>query len=298
MILYGKPVVDTIRLWLIDFFSLHNRSYIALIAVGDDPGSKVYMRNKKVFGESVGCMVHIDHFVISDNSIQEVLYTDIKHTIEKHNLNPHCLGIIIQLPLPSIVSSFQQDLCNTIDPWKDIDMMNSCNFSYPIGIYPAVVEGCIALLRHYQLDTLYDTHVTVIGQSNLVGKPLAHRCRLQWAKVYCFDKESSYDRMILSCMQSEYLFSATGTVWLVDTRYTAPINSPLFRQQTLIDIWYGFDDKGKASWDMIFDNLIGQVKNITPVPGGIWPLCVALLFDNAKRMKEYKDSDILQKWSL
>lgn len=298
MILYGKPVVDTIKSWLMRFFSLHTHAYIALIAVGDDLGSQVYMRNKKLFGESIWCKVLIDHFEEWDDTTQVSLYTNIQHSIQRYNWDPHCFGVIIQLPLPSILEPFQQELCNLIDPLKDIDMMHSSNFSYPIGIYPAVVEGCIALLHYYQLDTLYNKKITIIGQSNLVGKPLAHRCRSQWAKVYCFDKESSYDQIMLSCQHSEYIFSATGRVWLVDHRYIASKESELPHQQTFIDIWYGFDKFGKAAWDMIFDDLIDYVTNITPVPGGIWPLCVALLFNNAKRMKEYRDHTVIYWWSL
>lgn len=290
MILYGRPVKERITSSLCDFFGSNNSYYIAIIVVWDDLGSKVYIRNKQKYGESIGCRVVINHFEqpwsTNDQESINLLVSTLQDTIATHNTNENCIGIIIQLPLPHWLHPYQQQLCDCIDPRKDIDIMNSLNFP-PLQdtIYPAVVEWTITLLRYYQLDMIHDKQISIVGQSQLVGKPLTYRCRSQWAIVDCFDEQSSHEDIVSSCRSSEYIFSATGVAWLIDHSCITPSDQPLYRKQVCIDIGYGFDAQGKAVWDMVFDDMIDHVKAITPVPGGIWPLCVASLFDNARRMR-------------
>lgn len=279
MILYGKPVVESRKNQIIDFFSDKNGVYIAILFFGNNEWSRVYVRNKQKFGESVGCEVRIF------GQEKEYVYNEIVHFIHELNNDDRCLGILIQLPLPEWLQPYQQVLCDEIDSTKDIDamttqMMGKIATGKGGTVYPAAVAATIELLKYYEIDNLRGKQVSILWQSNLIGKPMALYCIYQWAQVHSFGVDGDPKIMREVCKKSDYIISGTGVVGLVDKGF-------LSEWQIVIDIGYGFTKEGKATGDVKFDDVEQLVDGITPVPGGIWPLCVCELFGNVMKLKPH-----------
>lgn len=280
MILYSKPLIEEKTQALKDFFSKQKSPYIAILFFGDNPGSKVYIRNKIKFGKEVGCEVK----VFTDEDFTPVEWTeliqDIKNTIFTLNDDKSCLGIIIQLPLPKYLQPFQQELCDLISASKDIDCMTSMMVGkISVGrkdvVYPAAVSATISLLHFYNLNTLKGKQVSIIGQSNLIGKPMALYCINQGAQVHSFGIDGNHEIMKKICKGSDYIISSTGVLNLIDEDCISESGN-----QVIIDVGYAFDTDGKAAGDANFLEIKDSVKAISPVPGGVGPLCVYQLFEN------------------
>ena len=280
MILYSKPLIEEKTQALKDFFRAQKSPYIAIFFFGNDQGSKVYIRNKIKFGKEVWCEVKV--YTDDDFSLVEwiELLQDIKNTIFTLNDDANCLGIIIQLPLPKHLQPFQQELCDLISDTKDIDCMTSMMVGkISVGrndvVYPAAVAATISLLHYYNLNTLKGKQVSIIGQSNLIGKPMALYCINQWAQVHSFGSDGDTETMKKICQESDYIISSTGVINLIDKDCIADHG-----KQVIVDVGYGFDADGKAAGDASFDEIKDSVKAISPVPGGVGPLCVYQLFEN------------------
>lgn len=286
MILYGKPVVESRKNQIIDFFSNKNGVYIAILFFWNNEWSRVYVRNKQKFGESVGCEVRVF------GQEKEYAYNEIVHVIHELNNDDRCLGTLIQLPLPEWLQPYQQVLCDEIDSTKDIDamttqMMGKIATGKGGVVYPAAVAATIELLKYYEIDNLRGKQVSILGQSNLIGKPMALYCIHQWAQVHSFGVDGNPKIMKEVCKKSDYIISATGVVGLVDKSFIKPTNlsaEDKVARQIVIDIGYGFTKEGKATGDVKFDDIEQLVGGITPVPGGIWPLCVCELFGNVMKL--------------
>jgi methylenetetrahydrofolate dehydrogenase (NADP+)/methenyltetrahydrofolate cyclohydrolase len=136
------------------------------------------------FGEDIGCKVNIIGQVLDQAKRQKVEQAngdDIKSLILELNNDSDCIGIVIQLPLPDYLQSHQQEFCDMIEPSKDIDCMTSRMLGRVAAgrsdvVYPAAVGATIEMLRFYALDNLKGKQVSIIGQSNLIGKPMALYC--------------------------------------------------------------------------------------------------------------------------
>lgn len=126
--------------------------------------------------------------------------------------------------------------------------------------------------------------MSILGQSNLVGKPFAMYCINQGAQVHSFGIDGDPQVVKEFCKKSDYIISATGVIGLITKEYIREDQS-----QIIIDIGYGLRD-GKAMGDAVFDEVCDIVHAITPVPGGVGPLCVCQLFENAALLlkKHYK----------
>lgn len=288
MILYGKPVIESKKKWLQDFFSSKKWCYIAILFFGGDEWSRVYVRNKVRFGNEVHCEVKIFW------QEKDYIYSEIVELINILNADTLCLGILIQLPLPEWLRPYQQILCDMIDVKKDIDCMTSemigkISVARTDVVYPAAVSATIELLLFNKLDNLKGKQVSIIGQSNLIGKPLALYCINQWAQVHSFGIDWDVKIMKAICKRSDYIISATGVVGLVDEGFIncgRPKRSSLQSGwQIVIDIWYGFTKEGKATGDVKFEEVKDLVDAITPVPWGIGPMCVCELFGNVMKLK-------------
>lgn len=284
MILYGKPVIESKKQGLKDFFTHQKWWYIAILFFGENEWSRVYVRNKIKFGEDIGCKV------ILFWQDKEYTYSEIVELITMLNGDSSCFGILIQLPLPERLRPYQQILSDMIEVKKDIDCMTSemigkISVARSDVVYPAAVSATIELLSFNKLNNLKGKQVSIIGQSNLIGKPLALYCINQWAQVHSFGIDGDLKMMKDICKKSDYIISATGVVGLVDKgflRRDALVARP---QQIVIDIWYGFTKEGKATGDVKFEEVKDLVAGITPVPWGIGPMCVCELFGNAMKLK-------------
>lgn len=276
--------------------SLTPWSYMAILFFGENFSSATYVRHKQKYGESIDIPVKI--FTEQDFSplLEENgwLANRVFKLIQQLNHDAFCVGIIIQLPLPDELKEHQNALLSAISPDKDIDGLGGVNTGLSstglIDFIPATPKAVLTLLDHYNFGDMKHKKVSIIGQSNIVGKPLIIECIKRWATVSSFNIENTPEEIQSITQKSDYIIACTGKVHLVDQNYIRPDNS-----QIIIDVGYGHIE-GKPVGDVNIDSISDKVLAYTPVPGGIGPLTVACLFDNIFTLQGYKN--ILEKYKL
>lgn len=284
MILDGKLVADSIKFQLkneIDDAVVKGdrRPRLVIISVGDDSASKVYVRNKMKAAEEVG--IHVNHFPM----MADLVSTEyVKGIIGLFNEDNSLDGIMVQLPLPSHLN--EREIIDAIDPSKDVDGLTTTNIgklrSGQPCFQPCTARGVVDLLDYYGIG-IDGKDVTIIGRSNIVGKPLADLMMARGATV-------------TQCH--------SHTKWLEDhTSYAnivvSAVGKPKFLKyddfgsfQVIIDVGINRDENGKLCGDVDFDDVKDYCSAITPVPGGVGPMTVAELLRNtvdAWREKESED---------
>ncbi|USN56462.1 MAG: bifunctional 5,10-methylenetetrahydrofolate dehydrogenase/5,10-methenyltetrahydrofolate cyclohydrolase [Candidatus Peribacteria bacterium] len=246
--------------------------FLAIIHVGDNPASATYVRMKKKYGESHGIEVRIF------GQEEEQTHNSLLALIESLNTDKSCAGMMIQLPLPPALQPYATELCARIAPLKDVDGLGGQLLGLStIGqqnIRPATPGGILTLLDHYGYGDLRRQTVLIIGQSNLLGKPLAIACINRGATVITTNKSTDPDTLRTYCLQADIICSCTGVIHLIGADHIRHDGS-----QVIIDAGYGHLD-GKAVGDVDFEAVESHVRAITPVPGGVGPMTVAQLFAN------------------
>lgn len=271
MILNGKVVADSIKQQLkeeIDEAVAQGKRRPSLIiyTVGDDPASKVYVRNKIKACEEIG--IKVEHFPTKPDITTEQL----KELIRWDNEAPGRDGIMVQLPLPEGYD--EREIIDTIDPSKDVDGLTTTNIgklrSGQPCIKPCTAQGIIDLLDYYNIE-MDGKDVTIIGRSNIVGKPLADLMMARGATVtQC---HSHTKNLAYQVCGADIVVSAVGKPKFI--KYKG-----IGLQQTLIDVGINRDENGKLCGDIDFDTVIDQCEHIAPVPGGVGPMTVAELMKN------------------
>lgn len=274
--------------------------YVGIVYLWENKSSKVYVGLKQKYGEKIWIPVHIfgqykkwDNLPDNTNNDYDVqLYMKQEYDniwkiidlINYLNTDKDCVWIIVQLPLPEKLQEYKAKILSTIAPHKDIDgmgwILNWLSSIDLIDFVPATPKAVIKLLDEYNLWNLSGKIVSIIWQSNLVGKPLTMECIKRWATVYTCNKETPVDNIKNMTKQSDIIISCTWVVHLIDWDFIRDDQT-----QTIIDVWFGHKD-GKPVGDVDFDSVQDKVKYITPVPGGIWPLTVACLFENIFTIQE------------
>lgn len=275
MILDGKVVADNIKQQLkeeIDGAIAHGkrRPHLVIVSVGDDTASKVYVRNKMKAAEEVGIVAnHFPMGVIGDG-VPSTKY--VQGIIAKLNADDEIDGIMVQLPLPKYLD--ERAIIDAIGPSKDVDGLTTTNIgklrSGQPCIKPCTAAGVIDLLDYYGI-TIDGKDVTIIGRSNIVGKPLADMMMERGATVtQCHSR----------------------TRWLEDhTSYAnivvSAVGKPKFLKyddfgsfQVIVDVGINRDENGKLCGDVDLDDVKDYCSAITPVPGGVGPMTVAELMKN------------------
>jgi methylenetetrahydrofolate dehydrogenase (NADP+)/methenyltetrahydrofolate cyclohydrolase len=242
---------------------------LAIIQVGDNQSSTIYIQAKIKFGKEIGVETHLHHF--PEEASQEEIIT----RIEELNKNAEVGGIIVQLPLPAHID--QNAIIEAIDSEKDVDGLHSSNVEKllnndPSGIVPATTRGILSLLDYYQID-LKGKKVLVIGRSALVGKPTAVACTNRGATVTVAHSETTNISDL--SRQADIIISAAGAPGLINKDYVK-------KGQVIIDVGISRKD-GKIMGDVDFDTVSEEVAAVSPVPGGVGLLTVASLFQNLLR---------------
>lgn len=295
MILKGKELSIEIQENLkLKSKSLTKNSYMAILFFGNDFSSWTYVRHKQKYWESIWISVKI--FTEKDFSplIKENqgFANRIFKIIHQLNHDPFCIWIIIQLPLPTELKLHQNELLSSISPEKDIDGLWWINTWLSstglIDFIPATPKAVITLLEKYKLDNFKWKKIAIIGQSNIVWKPLILECIKRWAIVSSFNIDYTPEEIKQFTKKSDYIISCTWHVHLVDDSRIRHDKS-----QIIVDVGYGHID-GKPVWDVNIDSIANKVFAYTPVPGWIGPLTVACLFDNIFTLQGYKK--ILEKY--
>lgn len=271
MILNGKVVADGIKFQLkneIDDMAASGKRapHLVIISVGDDPASKVYVRNKIKAAEEVG--IQTRHYCFAaDDEPQAVI-----DLIDMLNYADRIDGIMVQLPLPK--GWDEREIIDSISPVKDVDGLTTTNIgklrSGQPCFQPCTARGVIDLLDYYEIG-LDGKDVTIIGRSNIVGKPLADLMMARGATVtQC---HSHTNNLSWHTRHSDILVSAIGRPKFVN-EFMTPMDG------VVVDVGINRDENGKLCGDVDFEAVQKYCFAITPVPGGVGPMTVAELLRN------------------
>lgn len=239
---------------------------LAVVLVGDDPASQVYVKNKMKACERTGIR-SIEYFLPAETSEQELC-----QLIDNLNFDPKINGILVQLPLPKHIN--ETTITNHIDPNKDVDGFHARNVGHLAlrqpGLRPCTPRGVMTLLRYYNINPK-GKRCVVVGASNIVGRPLLLELLYIGATVTCchrFTKDLAHH-----IADAEILFVGIGKIGVVKTEWI-PDNC------VVIDIGINRKASGGICGDIDFQTAQHKVSAITPVPGGIGPMTVATLMQN------------------
>ena len=241
------------------------RPGLAVIIVGEDPASQVYVRNKERACEE--CGFYSEKYALPEETTQEQLLG----LIDELNRNPRIDGILCQLPVPKHIS--EQAVIDAIDPSKDVDAFHQVNVGkIMVGNFdflPCTPAGVMQLLDEYNIDPK-GKNCVVIGRSNIVGKPMAMLLLHRHGTVtICHSRTQNLKEV---CAQADILVAAVGKVDFV----TADM---VKEGATVIDV--GMNRKnGKLCGDVCFDEVNEKAAYLTPVPGGVGPMTITMLMKN------------------
>jgi len=244
----------------------HRPPGLAVVLVGDDPASRIYVRNKRAASNEVGIMSR-DYDLPATTAESEILAL-----IERLNADPDIDGILVQLPLPPHISEIAVIEC--IDPIKDVDGFHP----YTLGrlsqripvLRPATPYGVMALLRHIGVP-VKGQHAVVVGASNHVGRPLALELLLAGATITVCHRFTHDLRHHVA--QADILAVAVGKPGLIPGAWIKP-------GAVVLDIGISRLPDGRLSGDVMFAAARERASWITPVPGGVGPMTIAMLLEN------------------
>ncbi len=239
---------------------------LAVIIVGDDPASRVYVNNKKQACAEVG--MYSEEFALPADTTQEELLALIASLNGRSDIN----GILCQLPLPKGLSD--KDVIEAISPAKDVDAFHAQNVgNIMIGDYhflPCTPAGVMELLHRAGVE-VSGKRCVVIGRSNIVGKPMAMLLLHENGTVtVCHSKTQD---LAAVCREADILVAAVGRAKFV----TADMVKP---GAAVIDVGMNRDENGKLCGDVDYVNVEPIAGYITPVPGGVGPMTIAMLLKN------------------
>jgi methylenetetrahydrofolate dehydrogenase (NADP+)/methenyltetrahydrofolate cyclohydrolase len=242
---------------------------LAVILVGDDPASQIYVRNKKRAADEVG--IGARDFLFPGGCSQG----ELLDTIRKINADSTIHGILLQLPLPKGMDEDQA--VAAIAPEKDADGLHPVNLGNLLGGKPSAVPctpaGCIEILDHYGIP-IEGAEAVVVGRSRLVGKPLAQLLLARNATVtMCHTRTRD---LAAHCRRADILCVAAGKPRMIT-------GDMVKEGAVVIDVGVNRLDTGKLAGDVDFDSVSARARAITPVPGGIGPMTIAMLMKNTLR---------------
>ena len=251
---------------------------LAVILVGEDPASQVYVRNKERAANNIG-MYSVVYRLPETTS-----ETDLIAKIEELNHDDKVHGILVQLPLPKHIN---EDLVlDTIDPAKDVDGFHPMNlgnlFAGKPTMIPCTPAGIMELIKLSGLD-LAGKNAVIIGRSNIVGKPMAHLLLQANATVtICHSKTKDLPKV---AKQADVLVVAIGRANFVTADFVK-------EGAVVIDVGINRDENNKLTGDVKFDEVAPLTSYITPVPGGVGPMTITMLMrqtiDAAKRKENVR----------
>lgn len=247
---------------------------LAVVIVGDDPASRVYVNNKKKACEVCGFKSY-EYALSAETTEKELLdLIDVLNADEKVN------GILVQLPLPKHLS--EEKVIERISPLKDVDAFHASNVGkIMIGNYnflPCTPAGCMELIHSTGIE-VSGKECVVIGRSNIVGKPMAMLLLHENGTVtICHSRTKNLAEV---CRRADILIAAVGRAGFV----TADM---VKEGAVVIDVGINRNEAGKLCGDVCFDEVAEKASYITPVPGGVGPMTIAMLMKNtvmAKRIQ-------------
>ncbi len=278
IILDGKTVAETVKnslkLRIEAFQSRFGRvPHLAVVLVGEDPASQVYVRNKVKSCESTG--IKSSKIVLPVNVSQDELNRTVKNLAQDDGVD----GILVQLPLPKNLS--EEQILEILPPDKDVDGFTYQALGYLWAgrpfVAPCTPSGVMTILKHFGINPS-GMKAVVVGRSNIVGKPMAHLLTSADATVtVCHSKTPNL---------SDYTKSADIVVVAAGKKHM--LGKDDFKKDSIvIDVGiHGSGQGGSVTGDVRFAELDGWVKAATPVPGGVGPMTIATLLENTVTLAE------------
>jgi len=254
---------------------------LAVILVGDDPASGIYVRNKHTACEQVGFLSRAHDLPASTSQ------AELRDLIYGLNRDPEIDGILVQLPLPEQLDSTR--VIEYIDPAKDVDGFHPYNVGRLAQRIPKLRActplGVMRLLEHIGVD-VKGQHAVVVGASNLVGRPMCLELLLHGATTtvchrFTRDLRSEVER-------ADVLVVAVGKPGLIPGEWIKP-------GSVVIDVGISRLADGRLTGDVEFDAAAERASWITPVPGGVGPMTVAMLMSNTLQAAEQREADAVGK---
>ena len=245
---------------------------LRVVLVGGDPASQVYVRNKDRAAVEAG--FNVDTVCMSATTTQAELLA----CIAELNADPLVHGILVQLPLPKGLDP--DATVRALDPAKDVDGLHPANVASlwrgEEGLRPCTPVGCIELLDRYEIG-IEGKRAVIIGRSQLVGKPLAALLLERNATVtVCHSRTGDLPRV---AREADILVAAVGRAELVRGDWVQP-------GACVIDVGINRNEAGKLVGDVAFEEVRGIAGAITPVPGGVGPMTIAMLLNNTYQVAE------------
>lgn len=239
---------------------------LAVIIVGNDPASRVYVNNKKKACEFVGIVSQ--EYVLPEDVSQDELIGLIETLNKEDSIN----GILVQLPLPKHLD--QKVVIEAISKFKDVDAFSYENVGRLMtGNYrflPCTPSGIMKLLKYYDINVA-GKNCVVVGRSNIVGKPMAMLLLKEDATVtICHSKTRNLAEI---CRNADVLIAAVGKAKFISQDMIKP-------DAIVIDVGMNRDENGKLCGDVDFENVKNKASFITKVPGGVGPMTIAQLMEN------------------
>lgn len=254
--------------------NMSEKPTLAVILVGDDPASQIYVKNKKKTAENLG----INSIVINyPSNISEKILLD---KIQELNNDNKITAILVQLPLPKHIDKFK--IIDTIAPEKDVDGLTPYNSGKLFSgeepyVYPCTPKGILLLLDEYNIE-LEGKHVVVIGRSNLVGKPVAQMLLNRNATVtMCHSHTKNLSDITKT---ADIVVSAVGKNIIGEKMLKSDC--------VVVDVGIFKDINGKICGDVDFPSASKIAAYISPVPGGVGPMTIASLMLNTVELADSK----------
>ena len=264
--LISQTIKDELKARVAELKKRGHSGSLAVIQVGNDPASSIYVKNKKKACEYIG--IGSVSYELSENTSE----AELLNIIDELNNKPEVIGILVQLPVPKHIN--EDKIIRAISPAKDVDGFHVENVGALCvgerGFVSCTPAGVIQLLKRSNVE-MAGKHCVVIGRSNIVGKPMALLMLRENATVtVCHSKTQNLKEI---CKSADILIAAVGKPRMINSEYVK-------EGAVVIDVGIHRDENNKMCGDVDFDDVKDHVSKITPVPGGVGPMTIAMLMNN------------------
>lgn len=276
--LVSKKICDEVSTEVAELNKKGIEACLAVIIVGDDPASRVYVNNKKKKCAAVG--IKSLEFALPAETTQEELLS----LIEKLNADKAVNGILCQLPVPKHID--EKAVIEAIDPNKDVDCFSDINvgklWTGEAVFMPCTPAGVMEMLKEYGIDPT-SKNCVIVGRSNIVGKPLAALMLKANATVtVCHSKTENLSEV---CKNADILVAAIGKPEFIKENMVKD-------GAVVIDVGINRKEDGKLCGDVDFEAVGKKASFITPVPGGCGPMTIAMLMKNTVKACEIQNKGV------
>lgn len=252
---------------------------LAVVIVGEDPASQVYVRNKKRTAEACG-FYSVQHTLSATTT-----ESDLLALIDKLNRDPAINGILVQLPLPDHLD--EQVVTQAVAPEKDVDGFHFINIgklnsgNADTAFVPCTPAGCMMMIEDQLGKDLSGLHAVVVGRSNIVGKPMASLLLAANATVtVCHSRTRDLPAV---CRSADVLVAAVGRANMIKGDWIKPGAVVIDVGINRIEVDIDGETKSKLTGDVDYDGAIQVASAVTPVPGGVGPMTIVMLMANTLR---------------